>query len=225
MNTRFGAAIMVGCLSLAGHSWAQQPQHGLTQTQHLPVMGQITLQSPKRTISVFSLGEVTSSPGESLPEFLKRAGGKMSAWSAQTGFEACANICKNAKGRLGLSVTTNQSHVVCVIVDHCPKGFEALTVRETVHTHPKQKSTTYTVSVTDKKFLLGERKLGEKVPFGDAEEFSPEDVSGVSGYLITGEGKLRYWSDATGIIDYGLVTNGGQGVFGPGSKATTQHPW
>lgn len=153
---------------------------------------EVALDALGRAVSIAQVSTVIGSPDEDDASFLLRQAHVLSEFTRTTGFEACSQICHSPGGAPGLLVTTNRSHIGCVIVDRCPSGM--LPSGLSVHSHPHVRS--YEVNDVDLVFLKNRApakivRRYERRSLSPEIGFSPSDYLAGPGYLID-DGFLFY---------------------------------
>lgn len=125
--------------------------------------------------------------GESRIETIARAGAIAEGYTRQSGFEACALVCENAQGQVGLRLTTSFSQVACRMRHEqasCPAGFA--NTRTTLHSHPL----VLEVRANPVDAVYAGQRRGRRIevhPHG----FSDQDYRAGPGYLMA-MGRLLY---------------------------------
>lgn len=171
--------------------------------QALVPVGRVATADGHDSIPVYAteVGSIESTPGETLPAFLLRAGGKMGAWTAGNHLETCSAIYIGPQGLWLVVPITVKSHVFCYVMDMNMPGYT--NTGEDIHTHPGLK----TMALNSVDRLLVGRVDGVVKKLGDNEQFSPLDKKALSAYLVTPNGRLLYWkSSDKSITDLGKVT-------------------
>ncbi len=127
-----------------------------------------------------ALGQYLSEPGEGLPDFLKRVGSALYAYTNRTGNEACGLIATNGE-RFSVRLGTDGVQRGCAIHhSDIEGGFQS--TGESIHSHPTR---TTRLADRDKAWMAAygmpmasnwniNRKVG----------FSPEDFTGGPGWLV-----------------------------------------
>lgn len=133
----------------------------------------------KTDISIIHLETIISEKQVSIDEFSYLMSGRMREYSKNTGFEACANICKNENGGFGAVITTVESQVSCPITNACPKNYKIIGVD--IHSHPPA------LSVTPNK--IDKMYLDRKKSFGMSYSLRPDSISNSdkgadNGYIV-----------------------------------------
>lgn len=116
-------------------------------------------------------------------------------YTSKTGFEACARICKTETG-FKVNITSNMSHVGCQYKDDDCQPENRL---ETIHSHPKHRAK-FVMNDNDKEFLLARKGSsmsdylapGEKSARHNSKDFSKQDISSGSGYMVDQDGVIHY---------------------------------
>jgi hypothetical protein len=121
-----------------------------------------------------AIGEVVGDPGEDRLAVLHRAGEQLVAYSQETRFEGCAEICTAGSGselRFGLTLTSVKSHLGCPVLPVCPKGFSP--GGGNIHSHGSSRP--YRINKSDS--ALSSYEVGEvqKEPHNQ-HKFSGEDL-------------------------------------------------
>lgn len=161
------------------------------------IAGSVSAQTVKfgpqgESIQATPVATVVAEPGETDQEFLLRRGKLFRGYTASTGFEVCAQVCRSADGRLGMSVYTSGSHIGCATIDQCPVGMSS--IGESMHSHPQY--LTFVVNDADRAFLRA-RQPGAHIQRSQRESadrhpgFSEIDFAGGPGYLVTGDTLLH----------------------------------
>lgn len=102
-------------------------------------------------VPIYFLGEVDApNTAEGLDGFAIHVAYVLRAWTAQSSFEAIANLCHTPDGaKWGALILTIHSHSASPRTDACPDGMVASGVNE--HSHPQHM--TYPPNAIDKLFL------------------------------------------------------------------------
>lgn len=152
----------------------------------------------KGRVVAMQVADIVGATGEHKLSVLHRAGMALVAYSASTGFEACAEICRAVTDegeRFGLTVTTAKSHLACPVLPVCPAGFEA--VGENIHSHGSSRP--YRINRADaalSHFAVGEM---QRVPHNHFA-FSGEDLGGRDGvWLARPDGLLEASGRGEGV--------------------------
>jgi hypothetical protein len=138
-----------------------------------------------------TLGTMASTPGQSFDDFLGDVGRALRAFSDRTKFEACGELASTPdKSRYGIVITTNKSHLGCVIrIGLIPDGMAQLGV--TIHSHGGQGR--FDMNRVDMK-LAGVYDVASimRIPISGENlyHFSPTDYAGGPGYLATPDGVI-----------------------------------
>lgn len=150
------------------------------------------------SLPLTQLVTLTSAPDEGKEAFLARSGRFFHNYTQNNGYEACANICRSADGnRFGLVVTTNQSHVGCLVVSKCPDA-TPISTGQSIHSHPLAGSFQANAAdelfrkVTSNNTSKLRRQSYTRVHGGDHAKFSETDRASGPGYLVADE-KLMYF--------------------------------
>lgn len=169
---RLMPALLLFGLVLPAAAWAQSVTFG--------PQGESIVATPVAT--------VVAEPGESDEAFLLRRGKLFRGYTASTGFEACAQICRAPDGRLGLSVYTSGSQIGCAIINKCPEGM--VETGESIHSHPQARA--IRSNAADRAFMRA-RRPGAHVPryqvlgVEQKSRFSAVDYASGPGYLVDGD--------------------------------------
>jgi hypothetical protein len=153
--------------------------------------------------------EVVGTAGDSLPDFLAATGHVLRLYSGTTGFEACGMVARGASGTYAVVLSTNHSHLGCVIHhDLVPAGFVA--TGASIHSHGKKGS--FRVNAADRAFR-GETDDGRShyIAGQDLNHFSPADYAGGPGYLATETGVIHQNGENTEFVvtSYAAASIGG----------------
>jgi len=139
-----------------------------------------------RKVLIYDIGTVTSN-AETVDQFAIEVGTELSAYTAQTDFEACAIICRAPDTNLwGARMITVESHAFCPTTELCPAGMKA--VGRDIHSHIH--ATRYRPTELDKLVLSGRYEKNEFV-FTHDDWFSDGDFAQPGGYVI-GKNVLLY---------------------------------
>ena len=139
----------------------------------------------RSAIDLIQVTTMVSKIDESKQEFLSRAGGLMEAYTLATGFEVCSNIYEG-NGRIGLVITSNNSHIGCVTVLRPPMQMNH--TGETIHTHPA--SLQIRLNKNDEILSHFHRKRNAMFR-PDPHVFSDTDYQNGAGYMVI-QGKIKY---------------------------------
>lgn len=165
----------------------------------------VTFGPQGESIMATPVATVVAEPGESDEAFLLRRGKLFRGYTASTGFEACAQVCRAPDGRLGLSVYTSGSHIGCAIINKCPDGM--VETGETIHSHPQARA--IRSNAADRAFMRA-RRPGAHVPRYQAlgvdhkTRFSHVDYASGPGYLVDGDVML-YQSGPGKVRQVGVI--------------------
>lgn len=149
------------------------------------------LSSAKLVVS--PVATVVSREAENEQAFLLRAAPVLRDFTASTGFESCAQLCRNDR-RIGLAVYTSGSHIGCMVVNICPRGM--METGETMHSHSSKKS--FTPNTADRIFAPFRKQRAPKLEVpspGEVAIFSRADYKAGPGYVVDG-GVLWYQQGA-----------------------------
>ncbi len=133
------------------------------------------------------LGAMDSTPGETQADFLIRVAQAMDLFSRKTAFEACGVLLASAqKNAWRVRLTTNRSHIACVMVSFDEKGFVPTGLD--IHSHPRVVGGTH-VNAQD---VLRNPAFtcGQHIVVFD-EQFSGKDLDRGPGYLVS-RGRLLF---------------------------------
>lgn len=153
--------------------------------------------SPAAPVWVVALCQ--SPPGQAKEDFLRSVAVTASAWTQQTGLEACGVLGRQGKDRWSLVLSTNRSQVQCLFVDHLllPGATHS---GDQFHTHPSAgpdgvvevlPSTHAHAAHMEDKRLLGV----SRVRLHDPGRLSRTDLEVGGGYLASA-GRLSYQGPA-----------------------------
>ena len=137
-----------------------------------------------------------SAVGQSLDDFMLQVAPDLAQITADTGFEACAAIGQNEEGRYGVTITSSQSQMACILrPEIIPVGFAP--TKLSIHSHPDSTSPKREMTTMDKQLTqaMGRRPLvrseeASRRNFGKARRttnFSKDDIENGPGYLVTGD--------------------------------------
>lgn len=112
-------------------------------------------------------------------------------FSKDTGYEACARICKSKEGYFVAQLVTLGSHVSCVASPKtCP--LDSVSTEQTVHSHPPNP-----VFVMNQLDVIGwgvsKDELGRAHYTGEPNEFSPEDKKNAPVWLVAPGPKVFFY--------------------------------
>lgn len=153
----------------------------------LPAFAQQKASHPtlRSAIDLIQVTTMVSKIDETKPEFLSRAAGLMEAYTLATGFEVCSNIYEG-NGRIGLFITTNNSHIGCVTALRPPMQMN--NTGETIHTHP----TSPQIRLNKNDEILSHFHHKRNALFRpNPHVFSDTDYQNGAGYLVI-HGKIKY---------------------------------
>lgn len=168
---------------------------------HVPaaaVQWEVVSEGIRGTLVAEAVGEVLGDLGEARESVLHRAGQSLVAYSRDTGFEACAEICTAGTGddlRFGLTLTSVKSHLACPVLPVCPAGFSP--GEGNIHSHGAARP--YRINKADA--ALSNYGVGElqRKPHNHYQ-FSAEDLSGSAGvWLARPDGLLFASRNAEGV--------------------------
>lgn len=131
-----------------------------------------------KDVIIYRVGEVYAETGNT-DQFAVAVAPTIREYTAKTGFEACANICKNGN-RMGARILTIESAAACPQTDICPEGMTP--TGTDIHSHA---FSDYTPNTTDTLFLAGDYSKRRKKVRTFPEAFSPADYETGPGYLVT----------------------------------------
>jgi hypothetical protein len=154
-------------------------------------------------VPIYALGEVYSD-AQTVDQFAIEVGTELHAYTSQTTFESCAQICRAPDtGRWGAKLITVEAHAFCPATTLCPEGMEK--VGRDIHSHVHV--TRYRPTEIDKIILKGNYDMNEFV-FTRSDWFSEGDFAIPGGYVIgkhallfqDGPRKVRYvWKTKQGV--------------------------
>lgn len=178
--------------SLAVGAQAPWPEAGLEvrgqrDSQGWPLVPDLSKVGRGETIPTVVVAEVVAHQGEGFGATMGRAAKLSAAFTRERGFEACALVCRNGQGELGMKITTNFSQVGCLTRHEqasCPVGYSP--TEETFHTHPE--TTQVRANPVDALFT-GQRR-GRALAI-QPHDFSDNDLHNGPGYLVA-MGRLLY---------------------------------
>ena len=135
-----------------------------------------------------SLGVQSSESDQTLGAALKTHAPSWALWSAQTGYEACARVCKTSDQRYTWTVVTDQAALFCATsATQCPAGSTDTGASASVHIHPRGP-----VSLPTPTDLLFDPTLRpDETIWVSPDAFSETDLLYNDVYLITPE--AREW--------------------------------
>lgn len=137
------------------------------------------------------LGVQSSLPGEALEGALSRHASQWVEWSRQTGYEACARICRQDQ-QYTWTVVTAQGSLFCgVSANQCPAG--SMDTGAMAHTHPP-----FAMTVPAPADILVEPDLDPSEPIWvSSRSFSETDLLYNDVYLITPDLKILHHTTET----------------------------
>lgn len=139
----------------------------------------------RSSIDLVQVTTMVSKLDEPKQDFLARVGGVMEAYTQETGFEVCSNIYEGG-GRIGVFITTNNSHIGCVTALRPP--MQMTDTGETIHTHPSAPH----IRLNKNDEILSHFKRKRNGAFrADPEVFSETDYQNGAGYLVI-HGTLKH---------------------------------
>ena len=116
-------------------------------------------------------------------------------YTQQTGFEACATMCKTATGWVIQPLSVG-SHTACPVVRQCPDSVQAYPSGLSIHSH--RPAGTYRANRADMA-MMGLSHAGGNVVRGDKpERFSDEDFQ-APGYMVTPSGDLWFQAGPSAV--------------------------
>jgi hypothetical protein len=133
-------------------------------------------------IPIYTLGEIHSQETD-LDAFAVEVSQSLNAYTAETVFEACSNICRAPDGTLAAKIITVEAHAFCPATNVCPSD----TVMTGVDIHSHIQVTEYLPNPIDKATLRQDYGRHQKVH--TELGFSDGDFSSGKGYM----------SDAVGV--------------------------
>ena len=143
--------------------------------------------------------------GDETPaQTLARAGALAARYTRESGFEACALVCKTSQGQAALRLTTNFSQVGCLtkrLPASCPAG--TTMTGETLHSHPQAES----VVLNPVDAVFASQRRGRRVQL-EPERFSDRDLANGPGYLATGGHLLHQDGPDRGATVVGPLLHG-----------------
>lgn len=136
-----------------------------------------------KEVIAYKLDEVKSS-ATTLDAFAVEVAPKLNTYTAATGFEACASLCKAADGTYRATIITVKAHAFCPVIaeDGCDDG--ATYTGHDIHSHIQ--ATRYVPNDIDRLVLL--RHYGANEFVFTRPGFSDGDLSIPGGYLATKKG-------------------------------------
>ncbi len=163
-------------------------------------------------VPIYALGEVYSDAA-TVDQFAIEVGTELHAYTEQTTYEACAQICRAQDGgRWGAKLITVEAHAFCPATTLCPEGMEL--VGRDIHSHVHV--TRYRPTDIDKIILKGHYSMNDFV-FTRSDWFSDGDFAIPGGYVM-GKYALLYQEGFTKVR---YVWKTKQGVqFSPGFMVT-----
>lgn len=127
------------------------------------------------------LGAMDSAPGESFDDYIVRVAQAMDAFTKQTNHEVCGVILVNEQGDAWrVRLTTNRSHISCVMVTFDEPGYKRL--GPDIHSHPRVPGG---IAANSQDIERNPRfACGQTMVVFD-ETFSEKDLSRGPGYLVS----------------------------------------
>lgn len=146
---------------------------------------EVGLGGSQGAVELLVLDTLMGNPQEADESFLLGASARLHSYTHSTGFEACGQVCHAPDGTPGLLLTTNQSHIGCVVVNRCPTGM--LPSGLGIHSHPQGPH--YAVNAADEIFLKARHpdtsfQPRQRRPVSRKKGFSPYDYAAGPGYLV-----------------------------------------
>lgn len=118
----------------------------------------------------------------------------LATYSARTGFEACARMCRTNAGKIVVVPVTIHSHVACVAPERtCPEGSTPLP--ETIHSHPDQSA--FVANEIDAVGWEDPDIEGVAMFAGDPDTASDQDRKQAPLWFVGRQGKLFYLAEET----------------------------
>ena len=147
-------------------------------------------QAVPENLAPVHVGDFTSEAGEALPDFLRRVGGALHAYTLETGFEACGAIGQ-ADGRFSVRLFSDRvPHGCAVRTGTMAAGFAFS--GETIHSHPHAKLLTLDSRARAWSNFYRDGNGGAPTLRNDGSSgFSRADLAGGPGWLVA-KGQLLH---------------------------------
>ena len=136
------------------------------------------------------VADFTSEAGEALPDFLRRVGGALHAYTLETGWEACGAIGQ-ADGRFSVRLFSDRVPHGCAIrTGTIAEGFAFS--GETIHSHPHEKLLALDARARAWSRFYGDGNASAPTLRNDGSSgFSRADLAGGPGWLVA-KGQLLH---------------------------------
>ena len=131
---------------------------------------------------------VLQAQGSDMDAFALWAGRRLHEFALHADQEACGLICQTPTG-FAIQPLTIHAHLICPVANLCPPGANPTPV--TLHAHTQRAS--FVVNAPDLLVLAPFQHAGDRLPAGDPDKFSPEDLDGMPGYMV---GRWAVWFQA-----------------------------
>lgn len=139
------------------------------------------------------LGDWSSEDGEALPDFLRRVGGALHAYTLESGWEACGAVGES-NGRYSVRLFSDRVPHGCAVRPSTLADGYAFT-GETIHSHPWQKVLTLDARARAWSRHYGDGNHGAPTLRNDgAGGFSRADLAGGPGWLVA-KGQLLHQAE------------------------------
>lgn len=138
--------------------------------------------------------EMTSEIGEEQEAFLLRVARELHTFTEETGFEACGRLTMNAESRYAVTLTTNNSHVGCLVTMEAPEGYNYTPLH--IHSHPHTR--TVRLNKNDRVFLHNKMKANDRYNIGNG--YSETDIETGAGYLVTHNALMYQYGRGTARV-------------------------
>lgn len=172
----------------------EEPSTAIVEKQEqypLPVATAVRLADQVAADSFVELGALDSTPGEAFDPFLVRVAQAMDSFTSITGHEVCGVIMQSEhEDAWRVRLTTNRSHIGCVMVSFDEPGFRRYGTD--IHSHPRLPGGA-TVNAQDV-MRRPDFHCGMTALVFD-ETFSGQDLSRGPGYLVS-RNRLLYQNGA-----------------------------
>lgn len=147
-----------------------------------PLMSKVLgLGDARKKAPFLELGAMDSAPDESFDDYMVRVAQAMDAFTRQTNHEVCGVILVNEQGDAWrVRLTTNRSHISCVMVTFDEPGYKRL--GPDIHSHPRVPGG---IAANSQDIERNPRfACGQKMVVFD-ETFSEKDLTRGPGYLVS----------------------------------------